>query len=198
MLVLASTSPYRRALLQRLGVEFSTASPEFDEDSRRGEFSACSDEGFARTLAVGKAESLRGKTNGTLILAADQIAVVAEPRTLLCKPGTAEAAIEQLMMMSGRAHTLTTSVVLDDVRSGRRLEAMDRAVLTMRAFTREEAAAYVDAHAPLDCVGSYRIEDAGIGLFRSIESQDFTGIIGLPLLAVARLLREAGVLAGAN
>jgi len=78
----------------------------------------------------------------------------------------------------------------------RTYEALDRHRLTMRRFARAEAREYVARHRPLDTAGAYRIEDAGIKLFERIESDDFTGILGLPLLAVARLLREAGLLAG--
>ncbi len=192
-LVLASTSRYRRELLERLDVEFVQAAPTYDEDANRGQFDALTDEAFALAMAQGKADSLAAAYPEHLVLAADQIAVLpGPPRRLLCKPGTEEVAVEQLMSLSGTTHHLTTGVVLMDTKAGTSQTAIDRQVMRMRPFARPEAQAYVAAHRPLDCVGSYRIEDAGIRLFDAIDTQDYTGIIGLPLLAVARLLRAAG------
>lgn len=194
-LLLASTSRYRRELLERLDVKFETAAPTFDEDAHRGRFDALTDEGFALEMAQGKAESLVDAHPEHVILAADQIAVIpGPPRELLFKPGTEDKAVDQLMRLCGRTHHLTTGVVLLDAETGERRTTVDRQALTMRAFPRSEAEAYVRKYRPLDCVGSFRIEDAGIRLFERIDGQDFTGIIGLPLLAVARLLREHGIL----
>ncbi|MEM6990032.1 MAG: nucleoside triphosphate pyrophosphatase [Myxococcota bacterium] len=193
-LLLASTSKYRRELLGRLDVEFDQAAPSFDEEAHRHRFEALTDEAFALEMAVGKAKSLAGAQPGTYILAADQIAVLPGPRTLLTKPGTEAAAVEQLMRLAGRQHALVSGVVLYDADAGTWRTAVDHQRLTMRAFDREEATRYVARHRPLDCVGSYRIEDAGIGLFETIDSHDYTGIIGLPLLAVAGLLRDVGLL----
>lgn len=146
-------------------------------------------------LARGKAQSLAQRFFDRWILAADQVAVLPGPdRRLLDKPGQSEVAIEHLMVLSGRTHHLTTGVVLLHPRRGQQHEAVDEQRLTLRAFDRAEAEAYVERHAPLECAGSYRIEDAGIKLFESIEGQDYTGIVGLPLIAVSRLLREVGLL----
>jgi septum formation protein len=137
------------------------------------------------------------------VLAADQVAVLGEgdpPRwRQLHKPGTHAAAVAQLLQLSGREHRLITAVVLRHAGTGVEHEAVDEVVLHMRAFDRAEAQAYVDAFAPLDCAGSYRIEDRGITLMRAIEARgpcgaDPTSIEGLPLLLTAQLLRRAGVL----
>lgn len=202
-LVLASTSPYRRELLGRLDIPFSVDAPVFDERLFDDRFAELSDEEFALELALGKAESLVSRHGDAWILAADQIAVIQpdpeEPegnvsRRLLHKPETKERAVEQLMSLAGRRHALTTGVVLLDGRTGVALQAWDRQTITMRAFSREEAEAYVRRYEPLDCVGSYRVEDAGIKLMESIEGGDFTSIMGLPLLTVSALLRRAGLL----
>lgn len=197
-LVLASTSRYRRELLDRLEVPYVAAAPDFDERAEDGRFAAFGPADFACHLARGKAASLRAAHPDAWILAADQLAVVDEggAEGLLHKPGDEEAAVAQLLRLAGRTHELVTGVVLLDARSGARREAVDRQRLTMRAFDEAEARAYVLRHRPLDCAGSYRIEDAGIKLFARIDGDDFTGIIGLPLLAVARLLREVGILPG--
>lgn len=194
-LLLASTSRYRRALLERLGLPFDVAAPNFDESAHDQAFANLSDDDFALRLAEGKARSLAEAFPEHLILAADQIATLSEPtRTLLHKPGTVDRAVEQLMLLAGRTHVLTTGVVLLHPGTNRLETAVDRQRLTMRAYTESEARAYVEAARPLDCVGAYRVEDAGITLFDDIQADDVTGIIGLPLLHVCRLLRRFGAL----
>lgn len=194
-LVLASTSAARRDLLERLELPFEVAAPDFDEAEHHDRFDELPDAAFALMLARGKARSLAARFGDRYILAADQIAVLpGPPRRRLDKPGREEVAIEHLMALSGRTHHLTTGVVLLPPGGGEPLEAVDEQRLTLRAFDRAEAEAYVRRHRPLECAGSYRIEDAGIKLFERIEGTDTTGIIGLPLLAVSRLLRAAGLL----
>lgn len=194
-LVLASTSPYRRDLLARLEVPFEACAPPFDERAEDPLFASLGPLPFALHLARGKAESVRSAHPEALILAADQVAVLpGPPDELLHKPGSEEQAVQQLMRLSGRTFLLMSGVVLLDAASGRSATASDLQTLTMRRFGADEAAAYVARHRPLDCAGSFRIEDPGIKLFARIASDDFTGIIGLPLLAVAGLLRAAGLL----
>ena len=194
-LLLASTSRYRRDLLERLGVPFEVAAPDFDEAAHDHAFASSTDEAFALRLAEGKARSLATAYPQLAILAADQIATLAAPtRTLLHKPGTTERAVAQLMTLAGRTHTLTTAVVLFHPASSRLVPAVDRQRLTMRAYGEDEARAYVAAAKPLDCVGAYRVEDAGVTLFERIDADDVTGIIGLPLLHVCRLLRQFALL----
>ena len=194
-LVLASNSRYRKELLARLEVPFEVAAPRFDEAAERPRFAELGAAAFAMQLARGKAASLRDAHPDAWLLAADQVGVLegeAGPQ-LLGKPGTEEKAVAQLLAMSGRCHELVTAVVLAPP-EGAALESVDRQRLQMRAFAEPEARAYVTRHRPLDSAGAYRIEDAGIRLFERIEGDDYTGIIGLPLLAVAALLREAGLL----
>lgn len=194
-LVLASTSAARRALLERLEVPFIADVPAFDEAAHADRFEGMTDAEFALMLAQGKAESLVARHPHRFILAADQVAVLpGPPRRRLDKPGHEDVAIEHLMALSGRTHHLTTGVVLLHPGGSPRHEAVDEQRLTLRAYDRAEAEDYVRRHRPLECAGSYRIEDAGIKLFERIEGQDFTGIMGLPLIAVARLLRAVGVL----
>jgi septum formation protein len=194
-LVLASTSPYRHKLLAQLDLPFLAAAPDYDERAEDHLWPALGPEGFPLHLGRGKAASLRAAHPDAFILGADQIAVL-PPCDLLHKPWTPEAAVDQLLRMSGRTLHLVTGVVLLDARTGATHEAIDRQSLVLRPFARAEAEAYVHRHRPLDCAGSFRIEDAGITLFERIDSGDFTGIIGLPLLAVCRLLRAVGLLPG--
>lgn len=196
-LVLASTSRYRRELLERLELPFECAAPAFDERAEDPNFHALGPSAFALRLARGKAASLRDVRPDAWILAADQVAVApGPPDELLHKPGSEEQAVAQLMRLSGRTFLLVNGVVLLDAATGEERSATDTQTLTMRAFGEAEAAAYIARHRPLDCAGSFRIEDPGIKLFARIDSADFTGIIGLPLLAVAGLLRGAGLLPG--
>lgn len=194
-LVLASTSTYRRELLGRLGIPFATAVPRFDEGKHRQRFAQLSEEAYALEMASGKARSLAEDYDDHWILAADQIAVLpGPPRRLLIKPDSEAAAVAQLLDLAGRTHHLTTAVVLYDSKTQYLRTAVDRQKLTMRDFSGDEAAAYVARCRPLDSVGAYRIEDAGITLVESIEGKDYTGIIGLPLLEICRLFREVNLL----
>lgn len=194
-LVLASTSRYRHKLLAQLDLPFVAAAPDYDERAEDHLWPGLGPDAFALHLGRGKATSLRAVHPTAWILGADQIAVL-PPCDILHKPGTPEAAVEQLVRISGQVLHLITGVVLLDAATGISHEAVDRQALTLRAFSRAEAEAYVVRHLPLDCAGSFRIEDAGITLFERIDSGDFTGIIGLPLLSVCRLLRGAGLLPG--
>ncbi len=208
-LVLASTSRYRAELLRRLDVAFSQRDPELDEDAALSALGERNPAELALCLARAKAESAAarsGRSADEWVLASDQLgwldAEDGRPR-LLRKARDRADAVDQLMAMSGRRHHLATAVVLRPptalLEAGAETrEHLDLHRLEMRRFTRPEAEAYVRRHDPLDCAGSYRIEDAGIGLFERIEGGDFTGIIGLPLIAVARMLRETGLSAPAE
>lgn len=196
-LVLGSSSRYRAELLKRLGVPFTQASPSVDERSFDERFEELGPEEFSLMLARAKVEALRQAGGSRWILCADQVGYVTledgRPRQL-SKPGDEETCVEQLMMLAGRSHVLVNGIVLRSEATGEELASTDIQTLTMRRFDRAEAAAYVSSCRPLDCAGGYRIEDAGIRLFESMKSDDYTGIIGLPLLRTAELLRQAGLL----
>lgn len=184
-LILASTSIYRRELLDRLGLPYQALPHRVDE--RQEAPAGGSPEEIALHLAVAKAKSL---ADGTAhVLASDQL--VDLDGAVLGKPGSAAAAIEQLRRMSGRTHRLLTAVALAHP-DGRVETALDLCRLTMRALEDEEIERYVRVDQPVDCAGSYKIERLGIALFSRIEGEDFTAITGLPLITVARLLRQAG------
>jgi septum formation protein len=190
-LILASTSRSRSELLARLDVPFTCVAPDFDERAEDHRFAELGPQAFALALARGKARSVARHYPNAWVLAADQLAVLDldEGPRLLHKPGTHERAIDQLMSLSGRTHRLINGVVL--ARGDVEHVEVDEGRLTMRAFPRAEAEAYVTRYRPLDSAGAYHIEDAGIRLFKRIDG-DHTGIMGLPLLAVCRLLRAAG------
>jgi len=187
-LVLASTSRYRRALLERLGVPFDAIAPDCDEEAHPG----LGPDELALTLAREKATSV--PVADALVIGSDQ--VVDLDGEVLGKPHTAAAAEAQLQRMAGRAHRLVTAVAVHDTRTGRTLDAVDVHTMEMRPLDRAAIAAYVAHDAPLDCAGSYLLERRGIALFSRIvadpETADDTAIIGLPVMKTLRLLRELG------
>jgi septum formation protein len=184
-LILASTSRYRRELLARLRLAFDVAGPETDEAPLPGEAPAA----LARRLAAAKAAAVARSHGDAWVLGSDQVAEL--EGAALGKPGGREAALAQLGAMSGRRVAFRTAVCLAHA-DGRRLDALDTTVVRFRALAGDEIARYVDAEQPFDCAGSFKSEGLGIVLFESIESRDPTALVGLPLIATARLLREAG------
>ena len=184
-LILASTSRYRRELLARLRLAFDVAGPETDEAPLPGEAPAA----LARRLAAAKAAAVARSHGDAWVLGSDQVAEL--EGAALGKPGGREAALAQLGAMSGRRVAFRTAVCLAHA-DGRRLDALDTTVVRFRALAGDEIARYVDAEQPFDCAGSFKSEGLGTVLFESIESRDPTALVGLPLIATARLLREAG------
>jgi septum formation protein len=183
-LVLGSTSPYRRALLDRLGLPFDVARPEVDETPAPGESPAA----LALRLARAKAAAVAAAHPGAWVIGSDQVADL--DGAPLGKSGSREAAIAQLEAMSARAVVFRTAV---SVRRGDVAhDAVDATRVRFRPLTRAEIERYVDAETPFDCAGSFKSEGLGIALFDAIETSDPTALVGLPLIATARLLRAAG------
>lgn len=184
-LVLASTSPYRRDLLARLRLPFSVARPEVDETPRPGESPA----GLAARLAAAKAAAVAMTAGDAWVLGSDQVADL-DGRPL-GKAGSRAGAITQLRGMSGREVAFHTAVCV--ARTGcADLAVSDRTLVRFRPLAGAEIERYVDAELPFDCAGSFKCEGLGIALFESITSEDPTALVGLPLIATARLLRRAG------
>jgi len=186
-LVLASTSTYRRALIERLGIAFEAAAPLCDEEALKRP--GLSPRELALMLARAKALSLSPSHTGAYILGSDQL--VDLDGKVLGKPHTVEGAIAQLESMRGRSHQLITAMALVTP-SGEIEEHLDVHTLTMRDLSDESLARYVKRERPLDCAGSYKIESGGIALFERIEGADFTAITGLPLMALTAMLRTHG------
>lgn len=184
-LVLASTSRYRRELLERLRLPFDVARPEADETPLPGEAPAA----LALRLAHAKAAAIARLDASAWAIGSDQVAEL--DGAPLGKPGGREAAIAQLTAMSGRTIAFHTGVCV--LRAGAApLLAADLTRVRFRRLDAAEIARYVDAEQPFDCAGSFKSEGLGIALFDAIETQDPTALVGLPLIATARLLREAG------
>ncbi|MCB9729937.1 MAG: septum formation protein Maf [Deltaproteobacteria bacterium] len=188
-LVLASSSPYRRALLERVGLDFEVASPGVDEEALRH----LAPEAMVRALATAKARAVEAAD--ALVIGSDQALDL--DGEVLGKPGTAERARAQLGRLSGRTHRLLTAVSVYDTATGALSSALDVHRMTMRRLSEEQIARYVALDAPLDCAGSYALERTGVALFERVEADpdnaDDTAIIGLPMLKLLALLRRLGV-----
>jgi septum formation protein len=182
-LLLASTSPYRRAQFERLGLAFATRAPGVNERAWHDRRLAPRE--LALALALAKAEAVAAGHPGSIVVGGDQ--VVALGAELLSKPGTEALAQQQLERLSGRTHELwsAAAILWPD---GRRAQHVEPARLRMRRLSAAQLAAYVAADQPLDCAGSYKLEARGIGLFEGIECADWTAIEGLPLLWVCSQL----------
>ncbi|GAB1595476.1 Maf family protein [Lysobacter claricitrinus] len=184
-LVLASTSRYRRELLERLGLPFDCIAPGVDETPRDDE----SPQALVERLARAKAGAVANATPRACVIGSDQLAEF--DGRILGKPGTPERAVAQLASMSGRRVTFLTAlcVMRDENEIGLHV---DRTVVRFRDLSNAEIERYVDAERPYDCAGSFKSEGRGIALFEAIETNDPTALVGLPLIATARLLRDAG------
>lgn len=186
-LILASTSRYRRAQLEALGVAHLAVDSGFYEDHESG----LAPEPMVICFARGKAEAVAREHPSALIIGSDQAPEI-DGRALI-KPGTKAAAVEQLLSLAGRTHQLLTAVALHDAASGRTEHRVAVHAMKMRPLTRALAEAYVERDEPLDCAGAYRIEGLGLLLFEEAAGNDHSAIMGLPLLALAELLAGAGV-----
>ncbi len=185
-LVLASTSRYRRELLERLRLPFDVARPDVDESALPGEVPR----DMAIRLAEAKARAVACTLDGDgWALGSDQVAEV-EGRAL-GKPGGREAAIAQLASMAGRVVRFHTALCLAHA-DGRAFAGIDLTEVHFRELGDSEIERYVDAEQPFDCAGSFKSEGLGIALFERIDNRDPTALVGLPLIAACGLLRKAG------
>ena len=186
-LILGSTSRYRRELLQRLRVPFEVVSPEVDETPLPGEQPAA----MAQRLALVKARAVASKFATAVVIGSDQVADLdGEP---VGKPGTHERAFEQLRSMSGRSVVFQTAVAVVRGDVGFEGVALVPVTVRFRTLTDAQIEHYLRAEQPYDCAGSAKSEALGIALLDSIESNDPTALIGLPLIQTCALLRQAGI-----
>ena len=186
-LILASTSRYRRELLERLHIPFRALSPETDETPLPGEAPAA----LAERLALAKARALAARFPDAVVIGADQVADV--DGRALGKPGDHARAVEQLRTMSGRTIVFQTALAV--VRASTGLAEVRRVPVPVRFRTLVDAEIefYLRTEQPYDCAGSAKCETLGIALLEAIESDDPTALIGLPLIATCTLLRAAGL-----
>ena len=191
-LILASSSRYRRELLDRLGIAYTCESPDIDESSLPGE----TPQDTAMRLSEMKARAIWDKHPGAVVIGSDQVADLNGVK--LGKPHTHENAVRQLKSMQGHDVVFTTALCVIDA-EGRAERVKSQTTIRMRTeigggeYTDEAIEAYVEREKPFDCAGAAKIERLGIALMESVKSGDPTSLIGLPLMALTTLLTRAGV-----
>ena len=186
-LVLASGSPYRKELLERLGLPFVVAPPELDEGPRPGEAPAA----LALRLAEAKARAGAQRHPTALIIGSDQVAEF--HGTAVGKPRDRAHAVQMLSAMSGRTIVFQTALALLNAANGRLQTALVDVASTFRALDQPTIEVYLDRDQPYDCAGAVRIESSGIALFTRVASDDPTALIGLPLIRLTDMLLAEGV-----
>lgn len=186
--LLASSSRYRKELLERIIDDFNMGNPEIDEIQRPDE----PPHDMVRRLARQKAGAFAGVRGNQIIIGADQIAILGD--NIIGKPGDRATAISQLLAANGKTVQFLTSVCVLDLASHNRYEHTDVTNVVFRQFDRRLAEAYVNKDKPYDCAGSIKAESAGVILFRSIQSEDPTALLGLPLIWLAATLRDLQVI----
>ena len=185
-LVLASTSPYRRQLLERFGIRFTVAAPDVDETPLPGETPI----DLANRLARAKAEVIAHRHPSSVVIGSDQVALFG--REVIGKPGNPERCIEQLKMLSGQRLAFHTAVNVIQSDTGSNQSHLDITTVHFRKLTSDEIERYVARERPVNCAGGFKAEALGITLFDRIDSQDPTALIGLPLVWLSAALRRSG------
>ncbi len=186
-IILASSSPYRKELLKRLDITFTTVSPEVNERYFQDEL--ISD--YVLRLAKTKAESIVSKNDNSLIIAADQ--ALQCDKKILGKPGNYNKAKEQLIFMSNRSLTFYTGLCLINTETKIIEEDVVSFRVDFRKLTESEIKNYLVKEKPYDCAGSFKSEKLGISLLKKMNGDDPTALIGLPLIRLCKMLRNQGV-----
>lgn len=186
-ILLASTSPFRQALLGKLGLPFITAAPEVDETPFVNEDA----ETLVTRLAVAKAQALAADYPNHWIIGSDQVCVL--DGAITGKPHTSARAFAQLRQASGNAITFYTGLALWHPRSQRLLQCCESFVVHFRHLSDEEIRTYIEKEQPLQCAGSFKSEGLGICLFEKLEGRDPNTLVGLPLIALNAMLRTVGI-----
>lgn len=188
-LLLASTSPHRRQLLERLKVPFTALAPEVDEAGLDGEAPATR----AARLALAKARAIGVAHPDCIVIGSDQVASVriGADIAILHKPGDRTRAHAQLAQMSGRSVRFDTGVAI--VNGTTELVHVDLTCVRFRQLEHAEIGRYIDLEPALDCAGGFKCEGLGVSLFESIETRDPTALVGLPLIWVCAALRQLGL-----
>ncbi len=187
-LVLASTSIYRKSILEKLNLPFITASPSTDETALKNE----NPEDLVLRLAKEKAQSIKAVYQNHLIIASDQVAILKDG-TILTKPHTHENAIKQLQACSGRSVRFLTGLSLLNTRDNKQQTIIEPFDVTFRTLSLNEIDNYLRIEKPYDCAGSFKVEGMGICLFEKLSGDDFNSLIGLPLIRLLLLLQNEGV-----
>lgn len=186
-LILASTSAYRKQLLERFGLPFEVARPETDETPLPDE----TPDALAIRLAIAKARAIADHKPNALVIGSDQVACIGNE--IFGKPGTIERAHAQLRRMSGQDVIFHTAVAVINSDTGKVQSTLVPTHVRFRTLTTDEIERYVAAELPLDCAGSAKSEGLGVTLLDALSGDDPTALIGLPLIALSRMLRNEGI-----
>jgi septum formation protein len=184
-LVLASSSLYRKAQLQTLGLPFVCANPDIDESAHTGESAVI----LAARLAMEKTHAIAAQFTNALIIGADQ--TLAFEDKILGKPGSYEAAFQQLKMLNGKTVVLHSALALLDTANQQLQQTIVPTTVRYRTLTDAQIAYYLEKDKPFDCAGSCKSESLGIALLESVQSNDPSALIGLPLIALTTMLNNA-------
>jgi MAF protein len=190
-LLLASSSAYRKQLLEKLQLPFACASPDIDESIRLEE----SPHNYVRRLAIEKAKALKDDYPNHIIIGSDQCAVLDAngQQYVLGKPHTVENAIKQLSQASGQSVTFLTGLCVYNSATQQENSLVEPFIVHFRNLTLPQIERYIDQENPLDCAGSFKSEGLGIRLFSALEGRDPNSLIGLPLIALVDLLEQQGI-----
>lgn len=186
-LLLASSSVYRRRLLEQLRLPFTFDSPDVDESVLDDEMP----EAYVARLSLAKAEAMRSTYPTHWIIGSDQTCVL--DGSIVGKSGSFDIALAQLKKASGQSVTFYTGVCLLNAQTGEQWQHVEPFTVHFRSLAEEEIRHYLHLEQPYDCAGSFKVEGLGIQLFQSLQGRDSSSLIGLPLMALLDLLRDAGL-----
>ncbi len=183
---LASTSVYRKALLEKLTPNFETAKPQVDETALPGETALQ----LVERLAIAKAKAVAANLDEGLVIGSDQVALF--DNDILGKPHTVENAFGQLKRFSGHKVTFLTGLAVVNARTGAVVHCVEAFYVHFRQLTDQDIHNYISREQPLNCAGSFKSEGLGITLFEKLEGDDPNSLIGLPLIKLHQLLKQQG------
>jgi 7-methyl-GTP pyrophosphatase len=186
-LILGSTSPFRRELLNKLGLDFDVDAPDIDESMHPGE----QPDEFVQRLALEKAHAVATRHDNALVIGSDQVACIGS--NILGKPGNRDKAIAQLTEASGKRVSFYTGLCLLNSENGRSQVICEPFHVHFRNLSQEQIARYLDAEEPYNCAGSFKSEGLGISLFERLEGDDPNSLIGLPLIRLITMLEQEGI-----
>jgi septum formation protein len=186
-LILASTSPFRKSVLEKLGLVFECHAPEVDESPHAGETPGQ----LVERLSIAKAQAVAAHYQQALIIGSDQVAVI--ENDILGKPGNHENALAQLERASGKTVTFLTGLALVNAATGKIQAEVVPFKVVFRQLSRSQIINYLNAEQPYNCAGSFKSEGLGIALFERLEGEDPNTLIGLPLIRLIRMLEKEGL-----
>jgi MAF protein len=186
-IILASSSPYRRAILDKIHLTYHCISPQIDEKALTNETASQ----LVLRLAYEKAIKVSSQSTNSLIIGSDQVAVL--NNTILTKPLSTDKAVQQLSLCSANIVSFHTGLCLLDSTDMSFQIKEDIFKVHFRKLTQQEITRYIDIEQPLDCAGSFKAEGLGISLFDKLEGDDFNSLIGLPLIQLLSMLRNKGI-----